>query len=120
MSRKSIFASSELILLTRRASREFKAFLAYQIDRNRALYSFADTGIALLPPRSARCVGTARVLYAQILDRIEAGDYDVFSGRVRVPTARKAATAARIMIAGPPAAVNPARERKLSVASDAG
>lgn len=107
-------------LAARRASREFKAFLAYQIDRNRALYSFADTGIALLPPRSARCVGTARVLYAQILDRIEAGDYDVFSGRVRVPTARKAATAARIMIAGPPAAVNPARERKLSVASDAG
>ena len=62
---------------------------------------FADTGIAMLPPRSARCVGTARVLYAQILDRIEAADYDVFSGRARVPTWRKAVTAARIMVAGP-------------------
>ena len=107
-------------LAERRASHDFKAFLAYQIERNRALYSFADTGIALLPPRSARCVGTARVLYSQILDRIEAADYDVFSGRVRVPTWRKARTAASIMVVGPPAAVNPARERKLSVTSDAG
>ena len=30
-------------------------------------------------------------------------DYDVFSARARVPTWRKAATAARIMVAGPPA-----------------
>ncbi len=55
---------------TRCATREFQALMAYEIERNRALYAFADTGIALLPPRSARCVGTARVLYAQILDRI--------------------------------------------------
>ena len=103
----------------RRPTEDFKAFLAYQIERNRALYSFADTGIALLPPRSARCVGTARVLYSQILDRIEAADYDVFSDRVRVPTWRKARTAARIMVTGPPAALNSARERKLSVSSDA-
>ena len=106
-------------LAARRATEDFKAFLAYQIERNRALYSFADTGIALLPPRSARCVGTARVLYAQILDRIEAADYDVFSGRVRVPTWRKAATAARIMVAGPPGPATSPPERKLSVASDA-
>ena len=80
---------------------EWRAFLAYEIERNRALYSFADTGIAMLPPRSARCVGTARVLYAQILDEIERNGYDVFSQRARVPTPRKAATAARIMVTGP-------------------
>ena len=62
---------------------------------------FADTGIAMLPPRSARCVGAARVLYAQILDRIEKADYDVFTRRARVPTARKAITAGRIMVTGP-------------------
>jgi phytoene synthase len=89
-------------LSTRLASPEFKAALAYQIERNRALYTYADEGIALLPPRSARCVGTARVLYAQILDRIEGQSYDVFSRRARVPTWRKAATAARILVAGPP------------------
>jgi phytoene synthase len=86
----------------RRATAEFQALLAYEIERNRALYAFADTGVAMLPPRSARCVGTARVLYAQILDRIERGDYDVFASRVRVPTWRKAVTAARIMGTGPP------------------
>ncbi len=85
----------------RRATPEWKAFLAYEIERNRALYAYADTGIALLPPRSARCVGAARVLYAQILDRIERADYDVFARRARVPTARKALTAGRIMVTGP-------------------
>jgi phytoene synthase len=88
--------------LARRAvTPEWRAFMAYEIDRNRALYSFANTGIAMLPPRSARCVGTARVLYAQILDQIERNGYDVFSRRARIPTARKAATAGRIMVIGP-------------------
>jgi 15-cis-phytoene synthase len=98
----------------RRATPEWKAFLAYEIERNRALYTFADTGIALLPPRSARCVGTARVLYSRILDRIEAADYDVFSTRARVPTWRKAATAARILVAGPPKAAPASIDRSRS------
>jgi len=97
---------------TRRATPEWKAFLAYEIERNRALYAFADTGIALLPPRSARCVGTARVLYSRILDRIEAADYDVFSTRARVPTWRKAGTAARILVAGPPPGAAPAQQTR--------
>ena len=33
-------------LTLRRATPEWKAFLAYEIERNRALYAFADTGIA--------------------------------------------------------------------------
>jgi phytoene synthase len=82
--------------------------MAYEIERNRALYAYADTGIALLPARSARCIGTARVLYARILDRIEAQHLDVFTQRARVPMWRKAATAARILAAGPPAAMKPA------------
>ena len=40
--------------------------------------------------------------HARILDRIEAADYDVFTSRVRVPTWRKAATTARILVVGPP------------------
>jgi 15-cis-phytoene synthase len=88
-------------LRRRSVTPEWRAFLAYEIERNRALYSFADTGIAMLPPRSARCVGTARVLYAQILDQIERNGYDVFSRRARVRTLRKAATAARMMVTAP-------------------
>ncbi|MFP5282014.1 MAG: phytoene/squalene synthase family protein [Actinomycetes bacterium] len=89
-------------LARREVTREWRALLAYEIARNRELYRAADAGIARLPPRSARCVGAARVLYSPILDRVEAADYDVFSSRVRVPTARKAATAAGILVAGPP------------------
>ena len=80
---------------------QWRACLAFEIARNRELYAHADTGIALLPPRSARCVGAARVLYARILDRIERAGYDVFTDRVRVPTWRKALTTARILVLGP-------------------
>jgi len=86
---------------SRTVTPQWRSLMAFEIERNRGLYDVADTGIPLLPPASARCVGTARVLYAQILDRIEAVGYDVFAERVRVPTWRKAATAGRIMITGP-------------------
>ena len=79
---------------------QWRACLAFEIARNRELYAHADTGIALLPPRSARCVGAARVLYARILDRIERAGYDVFTDRVRVPTWRKALTTGRILVFG--------------------
>jgi 15-cis-phytoene synthase len=88
-------------LARRQATAEFRALMAYEIERNRALYDLADIGIGMLPPRSARCVGNARILYSRILDRIEQANYDVFSGRLRVPTWRKALTTARIMVTGP-------------------
>ena len=109
-------------LASRRATAEFRALMEYEIERNRALYDFADTGIGMLPPRSARCVGSARILYSQILDRIEQRGYDVFSGRLRVPTWRKALTTARIMVTGPRVTRVPAEERARSnrhVTSDA-
>ena len=55
--------------------------MRFQIRRARELYRSADRGIELLPPRSAACVRSARVLYSRILDEIEANDYDVFSTR---------------------------------------
>jgi phytoene synthase len=80
---------------------QWRAFLAHEIERARGLYQVADRGLPWLPPRSARCVATARVLYSRILDRIEAADYDVFRVRAQVPTWRKAGTAARILLTGP-------------------
>jgi phytoene synthase len=82
----------------RRVTPAWRSFLAEQIARNRELYRQAAPGIAMLPPASARCVATAHTLYARILDRIEAADYDVFSERVRVPTWRKALTAGGIVV----------------------
>lgn len=94
-------------LSRREATPQWRAFLAFQIERTRDLYRRADAGIAHLPPHSARCVGAARVLYSRILDRIEAQDHDVFAGRARVPTWSKALTAARILLTGPPRSPRP-------------
>ena len=85
----------------RRVTPEWRELMRFEIDRNRALYRQADRGIPLLPPSSARCVSAARTLYARILERIEARDYDVFAGRARVPTWHKAALSTRILLLGP-------------------
>lgn len=77
---------------------QWRAFAAFQIERNRALYASADEGLAYLPARSADCVLTARRLYSRILDRIEAAGYDVFTARVRVPTGAKIALSADSVI----------------------
>ncbi len=93
----------------RRVTPEWRAFMAEQVERNRGLYEEALPGLAMLPPASRRCVATALVLYSRILDRIEAADYDVFSGRHRVPGREKLAVAVRTVVAGPPRLTMPAR-----------
>ena len=85
----------------------WRAAMRSLIATNRELYDTARTGVAMLPPASARCVATALALYSQILERIEARDYDVFSGRARVPTWRKALTALAVLIGGSRVAVAP-------------
>ena len=64
--------------------------MRFEIDRCRELYREAETGIAMLPARSARCVAAAHDLYGRILDRVEAQGYDVFARRARVPDAHQA------------------------------
>lgn len=79
---------------SRAVTPEWKRLMAFEIERNRELYRQADAGIPLLPGPSARCVRAARRLYSEILDHIEDAQYDVFTDRARVPTARKVAVAA--------------------------
>jgi 15-cis-phytoene synthase len=78
----------------------WRAVMRFEIGRCRALYESADVGIDLLPPASARCVRAARVLYAEILARIEAADYNVFERRARVSGVRKLQVAALAMVGG--------------------
>lgn len=73
----------------RRADPAFRELMRFEIDRCRRLYAAADEGIALLPRRSRLAIGAARTMYAAILDEIEAIGHDVWSGRVRVPTAKR-------------------------------
>jgi phytoene synthase len=80
---------------TRRVTESWRELMRYEIARTREYYGSADLGIAYLPPTSARCIRSARCLYGEILDRIEAAGYDVFSRRARVPSWRKAFVVAR-------------------------
>jgi phytoene synthase len=76
----------------------WRDLMRFEVARARELYRSADRGVALLPPASARCIQAARTLYSEILDRIEAADYDVFSHRATVPTWRKAALAGQMVL----------------------
>ena len=76
--------------------------MQFEIDRCRQLYRSGDLGLAMLPDRSARCVGMRHArLYSQILDRIEAQHYDVFASRARVRASAKAAMVTRLVVARP-------------------
>jgi phytoene synthase len=82
----------------RRPDGAWRELMRFEIARCRRLYESADAGLALLPGASERCVRAARILYAQILDRIEMADYDVFGSRARVPTWRKVALVGASMV----------------------
>ena len=82
----------------RRVTPQWEALCRFQIERCRELYRSADIGIDMLPARSAGSIRAARVLYSEILERIENRGYDVFSGRARVPLPRKLAVAAHMLI----------------------
>jgi phytoene synthase len=62
----------------------WRAFLRFQIERNRRLYAEANPGIALLNRDGRFAVAAASELYRAILDDIEAHDYDVFQRRAHV------------------------------------
>jgi 15-cis-phytoene synthase len=67
-----------------RVDERWRAFLRFQITRNRRLYAQANPGIALLAPDGRFAVAAASELYRAILDDIEAHDYDVFGSRAHV------------------------------------
>jgi phytoene synthase len=81
-------------------SPEWRALMRFEIDRTRAYYASARTGIAMLPPSSARCIRAAHQMYGEILDRIERAGYDVFARRARVPTTRKLWLVGRSVLRG--------------------
>jgi phytoene synthase len=74
-----------------RADEPIRNLLAWEIERARELYRRAAPGIDLVDPAARDCLRTAVTLYAGILDEIERADYDVFSRRVSVGVAHRAA-----------------------------
>ena len=64
--------------------RRWRRFMAFQVERARALYQDALPGIALLMPDAQRCASACAAGYAGILGAIEAQNYDTISTRARV------------------------------------
>jgi phytoene synthase len=67
----------------------WRAFMRFQIARNRRLYEEAWPGIPLLHQDGRFAVAAAAGLYEAILDDIENHDYDVFSRRAHVSDSLK-------------------------------
>ena len=87
----------EVDLTERTVTPEFVELMHFEIARCCDRYASAEIGIAMLPDRSAKCVGAAHALYGRILDKIEAQDYDVFTSRASVSTTEKAAMVAKLL-----------------------
>jgi phytoene synthase len=66
------------------ADDRWRAFMRFQIARNRCLYREAWPGIALLHPEGRLAIAAAAIFYEGILDDIERRDYEIFTGRAKV------------------------------------
>ena len=73
----------------RRTEPRVRQALAAQHETTRGIYREAQRGIAMLAPQSRPCVTAAFTLYSEILDRIEAIDFAVFSRRAKVGVGRR-------------------------------
>ncbi|HET7089414.1 MAG TPA: squalene/phytoene synthase family protein [Anaerolineae bacterium] len=80
------FGIAEDQLAEGRVDDRWRAFMQFQIDRNRRLYEDAWPGIAMLNADGRFAIAAAAMLYRAILDDIEAHDYDVFTRRAHVGT----------------------------------
>lgn len=76
---------------------QLKMLLQFEIQRARDLYRFSDPGTYRLPRRMRKAVLVARILYSEILGRIEANDYDVLKRRARTSRFQKLFCAARVV-----------------------
>ncbi|KRE25242.1 phytoene synthase [Mycobacterium sp. Soil538] len=78
----------------RRTDHRVRDALAEQHARTREVYEQAKPGIGMLAPASRPCVAAASTLYSEILDRIEAVDFEIFGRRATVGKPRRAVVAA--------------------------
>ncbi len=78
------FGLSEDDLAAGRVDDRWRAFMRFQIERNRRLYAEALPGIALLNRDGRLAVAAAGELYRAILEDIKDHDYDVFNRRAHV------------------------------------
>lgn len=78
------YGLSEADLAAGQIDDRWRAFMRFQIARNRQLYREAWPGIAMLDPDGRFSIAAAAQLYQAILKDIEVNDYDVFNLRAYV------------------------------------
>lgn len=78
------FRLSDMTIGSGRVDDRWRAFMRFQIERNRRLYAEASPGVALLNPAGRMAIMAAARLYEAILSDIEQHDYDVFKRRAHV------------------------------------
>ena len=83
------FGVSEDDLLAGRLTDEFRALMRYQVRRTHKYFASGIRLLPLVPPRSRMCTAVLQGLYAEILNRIEAANYDVFGKRISLSTLEK-------------------------------
>jgi phytoene synthase len=75
------YGLSEVDLSAGRVDDRWRAFMRFQIERNRRLYAEALPGVGMLHADGRFAIAAAAELYRGILRDIEAYDYDVFNRR---------------------------------------
>lgn len=90
------FGLDDAFLARGRVTDDWRAFMRFQIDRNRMLYQDSWAGIAMLDPDGRFAIAAAGKLYDAILDDIVQHDYDVFSRRAHIGAAGKLARLPKI------------------------
>jgi phytoene synthase len=90
------FGYSEEELLRGVINEPYLELMRFQAQRARGYYASGARLLPLVPLRSRACVSVLYGLYSRLLDRIEANGYDVFSGRVRIPTKQKLLITAKL------------------------
>ncbi len=88
-----VFGVQEADLAAGVVTRPIRHLLEFEIERTRALYTFAEPGIEMLHPTSRDCIRTAFTLYGGILDEIERNGYQVLTRRIAVPLGHRLAVA---------------------------
>jgi phytoene synthase len=83
------FGVSEEDILEGRMTDQFRSMMRYQARRAHKYFASGIRLLPLLPPRSRMCTAVLQGLYAEILNRIEAANYDVYSKRISLSTLEK-------------------------------
>ncbi|HVN55210.1 MAG TPA: squalene/phytoene synthase family protein [Anaerolineaceae bacterium] len=92
------FGLNEGDLAAGRVDERWRAFMRFQIQRNRLLYAEAHPGIRMLDRDGRFAVAAAAGLYSGILDDIEAHDYDVFTRRAHLGPVEKLLRLPKILL----------------------